>query len=349
MNKFNLGDLLRSNIRAMKPYSSARDEYSGEAKIFIDANENPYGSEYNNPYNRYPDPYQLQLKEKISSIKGVPVENIFLGNGSDEAIDLLFKAFCYPYKDKVTLTPPTYGMYEVSAETNGTETIKILQTADFQPDVAKIKASISPENKILFLCSPNNPTGNCIEESIIVDMLESFPGIVVVDEAYVDFTSAASWTKKLDQYPNLVVLQTLSKAWGLANLRLGMMFASKEIISIINKIKLPYNLSGLTQEVVSKALDAEDKKNEYVQNILNERTRMVKELNELEIVQHIYPTDANFILAKFPNAREVYVHLLKHNIVVRDRSSQPLCEGCLRITIGTKQENDALIEAVKEL
>jgi len=348
MNQFDVNVLLRENIKNMKPYSSARDEYTGEAKIFIDANENPFGSADKSKNNRYPDPYQLRLKEKIASIKHVQVEQIFLGNGSDEAIDLLYKAFCYPYKDKVIITPPTYGMYEVSAETNGNEVVKIPLTPDFNLIVDDILKENKPENKLLFLCTPNNPSGNNLKTKDIETLLKEFKGIVVVDEAYIDFADRKSWTERLSEFPNLVVLQTLSKAWGMANLRLGMMFASTEIISIMNKIKLPYNLNGLVQDVVSEILDNEKEKNAMVDEILQERKRLVDILSRNKEVLHIYPSDANFLLAKVTNPKDIYSYLLDKGIVVRDRSSQLHCEGCLRITVGTKSENDLLIKAFNE-
>lgn len=348
MKQFDINALLRDNIRKMKPYSSARDEYTGEAKIFIDANENPFGAADQSKYNRYPDPYQLRLKEKISAIKNVAVEQLFLGNGSDEAIDLLFKAFCYPYKDNVIITPPTYGMYQVSAETNGAGVVEVPLTPDFHLLVEDILKKDTPENKIVFVCSPNNPSGNDLNSNAIERLLAEFNGIVVVDEAYVDFANRPSWIERLDDFSNLVVLQTLSKAWGMANLRLGMMFASREIIAVMNKIKLPYNLNGLVQDVVANILDKGAEKERMVNEILTERQRLFDALSLHKSVLHIYPSDANFLLVKFTDPKNIYTYLLHNGIVVRNRSSQLHCEGCLRITIGTKNENDLLIKALNE-
>jgi len=339
--------LMRENIRNLKPYTSARDEFTGTAQIFIDANENPIGSVGGSKNNRYPDPYQRELKARIAELKGVPAENIFLGNGSDEAIDLLFKAFCRPGIDKAISTPPTYGMYQVSADVNEVAIEEISLTPDFQLDVPALLNHRFENIKMLFLCSPNNPTGNLLKHEDIENLLLNFKGIVIVDEAYIDFSPSKSWSLELAKYPNLVVLQTFSKAWGLAAVRLGIAYASTEIISVLNKIKLPYNISGPAQETALKALSSAQEKDTMVSNVLEQRKRLEKELLELSTVLHIYPSDANFLLVKTTAPNELYDHLIKKEIVTRNRSKLALCEGCLRITIGTEQENTSLINAIK--
>ncbi|WP_343563305.1 histidinol-phosphate transaminase [Sphingobacterium sp.] len=348
-NPFNLNNLLRENIKKLVPYSSARDEFKGEASILIDANENPFGSPLNHDYNRYPDPLQHQVKAKLSNIKGVPPENIFLGNGSDEAIDILYRAFCTPGVDNVILVPPTYGMYEVSANINDVAFKKVNLTADYQLDLDGIANAIDAHTKLIFICSPNNPTGNSIRRQDIETVLNNFQGLVVVDEAYINFSAVKSFTQELAEYPNLVVLQTLSKAWGLAALRLGMAFASKEIIAVYNKIKPPYNINQATQDIVLEALNNVDQVNDWIKETVSEREKLVRELLELGYVHHITPSDANFILVKMENPREVYDYLVQYGIIVRDRSKVELCEGCLRITVGTPAENRTLLEKLNQI
>lgn len=348
-NPFNLNNLLRENIKKLVPYSSARDEFKGEASILIDANENPFGSPLNHDYNRYPDPLQHQVKAKLSNIKGVPAENIFLGNGSDEAIDILYRAFCTPGVDNVILVPPTYGMYEVSANINDVAFKKVNLTADYQLDLDGIANAIDAHTKLIFICSPNNPTGNSIRRQDIETVLNNFQGLVVVDEAYINFSAVKSFTQELAEYPNLVVLQTLSKAWGLAALRLGMAFASKEIIAVYNKIKPPYNINQATQDIVLEALNNVDQVNDWIKETVSEREKLVRELLELDYVQYITPSDANFILVKMAQPREVYDYLVQFGIIVRDRSKVELCEGCLRITVGTPAENRTLLEKLNQI
>ncbi|QQT28138.1 histidinol-phosphate transaminase [Sphingobacterium spiritivorum] len=343
-NPFNLTDLLRDNIKNLVPYSSARDEFKGEASILIDANENAFGSPLNHNYNRYPDPLQHQVKDKLSHIKGVPAANMFLGNGSDEAIDILFRAFCRPGVDNVILVPPTYGMYEVSANINDVAFKKVNLTKEYQLDLDGIQEAVDAYTKLIFICSPNNPTGNSINRKDIELILNNFHGIVVVDEAYINFSQTRSFTQELAEYPNLVVLQTLSKAWGLAALRLGMAFASKEIIEVFNKIKPPYNINQATQDIVLEALNQVDQVNAWIKETVSERELLVKELVKIGYVQYITPSDANFILVRMDDPRGLYTYLVQHGIIVRDRSKVELCEGCLRITVGTPDENKILLE-----
>ncbi|MGJ1470062.1 histidinol-phosphate transaminase [Sphingobacterium spiritivorum] len=343
-NPFNLTDLLRDNIKNLVPYSSARDEFKGEASILIDANENAFGSPLDHNYNRYPDPLQHLVKDKLSHIKGVPAANMFLGNGSDEAIDILFRAFCRPSVDNVILVPPTYGMYEVSANINDVAFKKVNLTKEYQLDLDGIQEAVDAQTKLIFICSPNNPTGNAINRKDIELILNNFHGIVVVDEAYINFSQTRSFTQELAEYPNLVVLQTLSKAWGLAALRLGMAFASKEIIEVFNKIKPPYNINQATQDIVLEALDKVDQVNAWIKETVAERELLVKELVKIGYVQYITPSDANFILVRMDNPRGLYTYLVQHGIIVRDRSKVELCEGCLRITVGTPEENKILLE-----
>ncbi len=346
---FNPQDLLRPHLKALVPYSSARDDYKGSEGVFLDANENPIGSITEADWNRYPDPYQKALKEKIGEIKAVDSSQIFLGNGSDEPIDLLFRAFCEPGVDNVIINPPTYGMYKVSANINGVEAKEVLLTPDYDLDEDEILEAVNDHTKMIFICSPNNPTGNDVSLEKIEQVLTSFSGIVVVDEAYIDFADRPSFTTKLDQFPNLVVLQTFSKAWGLAALRLGMAFCSNELLAILNKIKAPYNLSGLTQQTVLEALSQTEKKDSMVKTILENREALKERLSALELVQRVYPTDANFFLVTIPNARQVYEEMIDKKVILRDRSKVALCEDGIRITVGTKDENDALIAALKEL
>ena len=341
-------ELLRENIKNLKPYSSARDEYSGAEGVFLDANENPLGSVTKQKhYNRYPDPLQNTVKEKLSKIKNVDKRQIFLGNGSDEAIDLLIRAFCIPKKDNIIVLPPTYGMYEVCADIQEIETRKVnLLPELFQLDTSSIFNAVDENTKIIWVCSPNNPTGNVIERESIKQLLKAFNGIVVVDEAYIDFTSEKSFLHELDNYENLVVMQTFSKAWGLAGLRLGMAFAHPELINVYNKIKYPYNLNQATQELLLEALDEEALKNENVKELNVERQKLVNELAKLDFVQKIYPSEANFLLVKMDDARSIYENLLKKLVIVRDRTNVVLCEDCLRISIGTKQENEMLLKSL---
>ncbi|MEJ5054919.1 histidinol-phosphate transaminase [Sphingobacterium sp. MYb382] len=343
---FNLNTLLRDNIKKLVPYSSARSEFKGEASVLLDANENAFGSPYRENYHRYPDPLQHQVKAKLTKIKGVPAENIFLGNGSDEAIDLLFRAFCTPGKDNVILVPPTYGMYEVSANINDVAFKKVNLTVDYQLDLDAIAAAIDAHTKMIFICSPNNPTGNSLNRQDIETVLVNFDGLVIVDEAYINYSKQPSFTKDLAEFPNLVVLQTLSKAWGLAALRLGMAFASTSIIEVFNKIKPPYNINQATQDIVLEALDNVEQVNTWIKAIVEERESLSQRLQALEQVEHITPSDANFILVKLEEPKALYNFLVSHGIIVRDRSKVELCEGCLRLTIGTAEENAAVLAAV---
>lgn len=344
MKKNRITDLVRKNIQKLTPYSSARSEFKGTAEVFLDANENPFDT----GYNRYPDPLQLKLKAKIAALKGVPIENIFLGNGSDEAIDLLIRIFCEPSKDHILTLPPTYGMYKVSAAISDIEIKTVPLNKQFQPRVNRILKAANAHSKILFLCSPNNPTGNSFDFKRMKRLLEGFKGIVVVDEAYIDFAEQASCTTLLKKYPNLVVMQTFSKAWGLAGIRLGMAFASKEIIGYFNKVKPPYNVNQLTQEAAMRSLNKGKKQQKWLKMILDERAVLQKELKKLPYVQKVYPTDANFILVKMDNPNEMYKYLVKQKIIVRNRSTVLLCDGCLRITVGTKEENKRLLAALKK-
>jgi histidinol-phosphate aminotransferase len=347
MTEFNLDSILRNNVKKLVPYSSARSEFEGDAQIFLDANENSLGSTLGNNFHRYPDPLQKQLKQKLCAIKNVPVENIFVGNGSDEAIDLLIRAFCNPGIDNILIFPPTYGMYEVSAEINDIAINKVLLTNSYQLDIKAIKEGIDNNTKIIFVCSPNNPTGNLLNTASIEWLLKNFNGIVVVDEAYIDFTGTQSWSQRLNEFPNLVVLQTLSKAWGLAGLRIGFAYSSKEIIHVFNKIKPPYNISEATQQLALQALQNEQKAKEKTNVLVQQRERLLEEFKQFDFITTIYPSDANFILVKVDDAKKLYQYLIAKTIVVRNRSSQPLCENSLRITVGTPGENDVLITALK--
>lgn len=346
---FKIEKLLRPHIATLQAYTSARDEYKGKEGVFLDANENPFGSITVQDFNRYPDPYQLELKEKISQIKGVKTSRIFLGNGSDEAIDLLFRAFCIPEKDNVILLPPTYGMYEVSASINNVEVQKVPLTAGFQLRTDKILDAVDKHTKIIFICSPNNPSGNKVDRDDILYLLKKFRGIVVVDEAYIDFSDEPSFTTELKNFKNLVVMQTFSKAWGLASLRLGMAFASKDLIKILNRIKPPYNISGLTQETVLVAIDNYEKVKSMITDILSEREYLKSRLESLAFINKIHPSDANFLLVKMPNANLVYDELIDKKVIVRNRSKVLLCEDCLRITVGIRAENERLVEALSEI
>jgi histidinol-phosphate aminotransferase len=345
---FDLEKLLRPHISKIKPYSSARDEYSGKAGIFLDANENPYGSLAAGNFNRYPDPYQLDIKIKLAEVKDVPANQIFLGNGSDEAIDLLMRAFCNPSQDNIILLPPTYGMYEVSAGINDIAIKRVNLSPDYQLRPEAILAAVDERTKIIFICSPNNPSGNKVRRSDIYEVLNNFNGIVVVDEAYIDFSDEPSFTTELTNYPNLLVMQTFSKAWGLASLRLGMAYASKEIIKILNLIKPPYNISGLTQEKVLEALDNSSAIQRVVEDTLAERAFLKTELEKFPFVSTIYPSHANFLLIKTEGARKIYEYLIEQTIIIRDRSKVVLCEDCLRISVGTRNENEALLKALAQ-
>jgi histidinol-phosphate aminotransferase len=340
---FNLNELVRPNIRDLVPYSSARDEFKGEAKVFLDANENSFGSPLKKWYNRYPDPLQLQLKKAIAAIKGVDEGRIFLGNGSDECIDILIRAFCIPAVDNIIICPPTYGMYQVSASINDVDVLKVKLTNDFQLDMERLASEINEHTKIIFLCSPNNPTGNSLHRSDIEALLNNYFGIVVIDEAYINFSRYRTFAQELNEYPNLVVMQTLSKAWGLAALRIGMAFASPDIISIMNRIKPPYNINQASQELALEALSNIEQTNAMIRDIVDERSRLETLLKELPVVKHVFPSDANFLLVKVDLPKEIYGYLLTKGIVTRDRSNVELCEGCLRITVGTPGENDMLI------
>jgi histidinol-phosphate aminotransferase len=345
MQKMNLDTLVRRNVRDLKPYSSARDEFQGVAQVYLDANENP------NPtaYNRYPDPLQRELKIRIGTIKGVDPKNIFLGNGSDEPIDLLFRAFCEPAVDNVVIPQPTYGMYAVSANINNVEIKSMPLTANFDLDVNSILTAVDSNSKLLFLCSPNNPSGNLLSRQKVTDLLKVFPGLVILDEAYIDFAGTQSYTSMIKEYQNLVVLQTLSKAWGLAAIRLGMCFAHEGVINILNKIKPPYNISILTQQVALSQLEYEPRKNQWVAEIVHERNQMSSALSALPMMLHVFPSDANFLLVKVKHAKEVYQKLIRMGVVVRDRSSVILCDDCLRVTIGTPEENQRLLTALNSI
>lgn len=346
--EFNIDNLIRANIRSLVPYSSARDEYKGKEGIFLDANENSYGSPLDQNFNRYPDPLQLRLKEKISAIKGLPVENIFLGNGSDEAIDILFRAFCRPGIDNAIICPPTYGMYEVSANINDTEVRKVnLIPAVFQLDVPNILKAVDANTKLFFVCCPNNPTGNGVKWSDIKTVLEKFNGIVVIDEAYINFAGYRSLIPELLNYPNLVILQTLSKAWGLAGLRVGMAFASQQIIDVFNKVKAPYNVNSVSQQIALEALENVEQVNAWIKTIVAGREKIAKVLTGFSFVKKVYPSEANFLLVKVDEPQKLYTYLVNEQIVVRDRSKVALCEGCLRITVGTEEENVRLMNVLK--
>lgn len=342
---FILDQLLRENIKNLKPYSSARDEFSGVASVYLDANENSFGSSYaaNPEYNRYPDPMQAALKEKLSTIKGVPPKNIFIGNGSDEAIDILFRAFCRPGIDNAIITPPTYGMYEVSAGINDAAVRKVNLTDTFQLNLEGIAEAIDGETKLIFLCSPNNPTGNSLDRSDVETVLANFNGIVVIDEAYINFSKQRSFIRELTEYSNLVVLQTLSKAWGLAALRVGMAFASEEIIEVFNRVKPPYNVNKASQDMALEALENVGQVNHWIAETVAERDRLAAALVRLPTVEKVFPSDANFLLVKIDQPKNAYTHLMNQGIIVRDRSSVVLCEGCLRITVGTPDQNSELV------
>ena len=340
-----LEELTRKNIWRLAPYSSARNEYAGrEARGFLDANENPY----NQPYNRYPDPLQLELKAAISKVKGIAEENIFLGNGSDEAIDLPYRCFCQPGIDNVVAIEPTYGMYKVCADINDTEYRTVLLDEHFQTTAEKLLAATDSHTKLIWLCTPNNPTGNCLNREEVIKTIEGFEGIVIVDEAYSDFSSQKPLRQELQKYPNLIVLNTMSKAWGCAAIRLGMAFASKEIVHLFNKVKYPYNVNLLTQQQALKALKDPYEVDKWVKILLQERIRMMDAFTLLPICEKVYPTDANFFLAKMTDATKIYNYLVDKGIIVRNRHHVQLCQNCLRITIGSKTENSELIAALRQ-
>ena len=340
-----LQELTRPNIWSLAPYSSARNEYAGrEARVFLDANENPY----NQPFNRYPDPLQLELKAAISKVKGVPAENIFLGNGSDEAIDLPYRCFCEPGVDNVVAIEPTYGMYKVCADINDTEYRTVLLDDQYQTTAENLLAATDEHTKIIWLCTPNNPTGNCLNREEVIKTIEGFQGLVIVDEAYSDFSSQKPLRSELAKYPNLIVLNTMSKAWGCAAIRLGMAFASEEIIHIFNKVKYPYNVNQLTQQQALEALKDPFEVDNWVKILLQERGRMMEAFSMLPICEKVYPTDANFFLAKMTDATNIYNYLVDRGIIVRNRSRVQLCQNCLRITIGSKGENSELIAALRQ-
>lgn len=343
---FNLNNLIRENIKKLTPYSSARDEFSGEAKVFLDANENSLGSPLLKWYNRYPDPHQHKLKEAIRDVKNINEENIFLGNGSDECIDILFRIFCNPGKDNAIICPPTYGMYEVSAHINDVEVRKASLTEDFQLDLIHMENLTDANTKIIWICSPNNPTGNSIKRKDIETVLNNFSGIVVIDEAYINFARQKTFTADLPDYPNLVVMQTFSKAWGLAALRLGMAFASAEIIQLMNKVKPPYNINQATQELALQALGNMEQVNEMILLIADMREALADVLLTIPGVIKIYPSDANFLLIKIKEAKKVYEFLLTRGVVVRDRSNVQLCDDCLRVTVGTEKECTAFVDGL---
>lgn len=343
MKNFSLDKIVRKNIQLLTAYTSARSEFSGEASVFLDANENNLAADY----NRYPDPLQVKLKAAIGRLKGISGENIFIGNGSDEAIDLLIRLVCVPATDNIIVCSPTYGMYQVAAQLNDVQVKDVWLNEHFQLNVPGILAAIDACTKIIFICSPNNPTGNLIDVADIETLLFYFDGLVVVDEAYIDFTTQASWNKRILEYPNLVVLQTLSKAWGLAGLRVGMAYASTTIIQLLNKIKPPYNIAGVTQQLALDHLSGNNELASWIDIIITQKNHLITQLNAFPVIEKIYPSDANFVLAKVISANDLYHYLKTEGIIVRNRSSQPLCTGCLRITIGTAEENKRLLTAIK--
>lgn len=344
--QFALQQITRKNIQQLKPYSSARDEFSGEAKVFLDANENSLGSPLIQWYNRYPDPHHVQLRKKIATIKGVAPEHIFIGNGSDECIDVLFRCFSEPGESNTIICPPTYGMYQVSAQINDIAILEAPLLPDYQLNLAHIEQLVNPQTRIIWICSPNNPTGNLMHLEDIETVLNNFSGLVVVDEAYINFARQRSLIALLPDYPNLVVLQTLSKAWGLAGLRIGMAFASLEVVEIMNKVKPPYNISEPAQQLAIKALEEVGQVNDMITLLVDMREALAAVFRQMPLVEAVYPSDANFLLVKIQQAHQLYEFLLDKGIVVRDRSRVQLCDDCLRITIGTEQENTLLVDAL---
>jgi histidinol-phosphate aminotransferase len=347
MNTFDINNLVRKNIQNMKPYSSARDEFKdfNTKMIFLDANENPF----ENGVNRYPDPQQNNVKLALAELKKVSLNQILLGNGSDEVLDLLYRAFCEPNKDNIITLPPTYGMYGVLADLNAIENREIVLNSDFQPNVKTILESVDANTKMIFLCSPNNPTGNSFSETAISELLENFNGIIVLDEAYIDFSERESWLTKIEKYPNLVLTQTLSKAYGMAGIRVGILYASASIIAIVNKIKPPYNINVLSQEKALERIKDSNKNSLEIQSILDNKRDLLEQLSKIEFIEKIFPSDANFVLIKVDNASKRYNQLIEFGIVIRNRTTQLLCENCLRITIGTKSENEKLINVLQTL
>ena len=347
MKEFNINNLVRPNVAVLKPYSSARDEYqsTGSEMVFLDANENPFQTDV----NRYPDPQQRSLKAEMAKIKNVSTEHILLGNGSDEVLDLLFRAFCEPGRDNVITLPPTYGMYKVLANINNIENREVLLNLDFEPDIEEILKTVDQNTKMIFLCSPNNPTGNSFSEEKIIHILKNFNGLVIIDEAYIDFSNEESWLNKLEQYPNLVITQTLSKAYGMAGIRLGICYASEGIIEILNKIKPPYNVNELTQLRALERVLNKEKVDSEISDLLKQRTLLSEALVEVNFIEKIFPSDANFILVKVDDANKRYDQLLEKGIVIRNRTTQPLCENTLRLTIGTGEENEKLLKALQSL
>ena len=346
MSNFNLQNITRNNIKNMKPYSSARDEFKdfSHTMVYLDANENPF----QNGMNRYPDPQQKKLKAILSKQKKINENQILLGNGSDEVLDLLYRAFCEPNIDNVITLPPTYGMYGVLADLNAIENREVLLSKDFQPNVDEILNRVNEKTKIIFLCSPNNPTGNSFDDEAVFRLLKNFNGLIVIDEAYIDFSKNESWLDQMAVYPNLVVTQTLSKAYAMAGLRIGILYASAEITAILNKIKPPYNINTLSQETALKKLE-QNTFDFQVKKILSEREKMIKELDTIPFIKFVFPTDANFILVKVDDAEKRYNQLIDNGIVIRNRSSQALCENCIRVTVGAKEENSKLIEILKSV
>ena len=345
---FELDKLVRPNIKTLKPYSSAKDEYTGAAKILLDANENSLGSPLTKWYNRYPDPYQKQLKEKLAFVKQIAANQIFIGNGSDECIDILFRTFCEPGKDNIIICPPTYPMYEVSANINDIKVQNAPLLSDYQLNVAHIEQLVNEHTKIIWICSPNNPTGNSLDRIDIETILNHFDGIVVIDEAYINFSKQKSFVQSLIDYPNLVVMQTLSKAWGLAGLRLGMCFANPDIIGYMNKVKAPYNINIVTQELALQALEEVGQVNDMIKLLVDMRNALAQVIASMPHVIQVFPSDTNFILVKIPHARKLYEFLMSKGIIVRDRSALALCEDSLRITVGSEQENTLLVDAMYE-
>ncbi len=344
MTNFDINKITRTNVLNMKPYASARDEFKDfkHEMIYLDANENPF----DNGLNRYPDPQQLELKELIAEKRNVKVDNILIGNGSDEVLDLLLRAFCEPNKDNVITLPPTYGMYEVLANLNAVENRAVLLNDDFQPDAEAILSKTDENTKILFLCSPNNPTGNSFSDKIIFELLSNFNGLILIDEAYIDFSEKDSWLLLMKEYPNLIICQTLSKAYAMAGVRIGLLYGSPEIISILNKIKPPYNINVLSQEKAIKKIQQSTLEFQ-VKKIITERDRLAKELKKITFIEKVIPSDANFILIQVDNVNLRYEQFIENGIVVRNRSNQPLCDNCLRITIGTREENEKVIKLLK--
>jgi histidinol-phosphate aminotransferase len=347
MNTFDINNLVRKNIKNMKSYSSARDEFKdfNTEMIFLDANENPF----ENGVNRYPDPQQNRVKFALAELKKVNTNQILLGNGSDEVLDLLFRVFCEPNKDNVITLPPTYGMYGVLADLNAIENREVVLNSDFQPNVKSILESVDTNTKIIFLCSPNNPTGNSFSDAVISELLDNFDGIIVLDEAYIDFSERESWLAKIERYPNLVISQTLSKAFGMAGIRVGILYASASIIAIVNKIKPPYNINVLSQEKAFERIKDSDKNSLEIQSILDNKRNLLEQLSKIKFIEKIFPSDANFVLIKVDNASKRYNQLIEFGIVIRNRTTQLLCENCLRITIGTNLENEKLINVLRTL